>query len=128
MRLLLDTHVLISASRHRIGTTYPAFADILLSPNTELFASVASIWEIAIKVRIGKLDIGIEPPDLVLLLRSFQMRILAIEHRHATALLDAEPPTRDPFDRMLLAQCQVEGLQLVTADRALVGHPLAWRE
>ena len=42
--------------------------------------------------------------------------------------LDPEPPTRDPFDRLLLAQCAVDNLRLVTVDRALAGHPLAWRE
>lgn len=51
--------------------------------------------------------------------------VLPIEARHATARLDSEPGTKDPFDRMLLARCQVEGLRLVTVHRALAGHPLA---
>jgi PIN domain nuclease of toxin-antitoxin system len=127
VRLLLDTHVLIAASRHRLGATYPQFGGLVSSLDVELNASVASVWEIAIKVRIRKLDLGIQPREVVPLLESLGTRILAIEHTHATALLNPEPPTRDPFDRLLLAQCQVEGLQLVTADRALIGHPLAWR-
>ena len=53
------------------------------------------------------------------------LAILPIARGHAVAWV--EPATRDPFDRMLLAQCKVEGLQLVTLDRALIGHPLAWR-
>ena len=40
---------------------------------------------------------------------------------------EPEPQTRDPFDRLLLGQCQVENLRLVTLDRALAAHPLAWR-
>lgn len=68
------------------------------------------------------------PPDgLAALLLSLGMSIMPIEHRHATAALDPDPATRDPFDRMLLAQCAVEELRLVTVDRALTGHPLAWR-
>ncbi len=54
--------------------------------------------------------------------------LLDIDHHHVLAELDPEPATRDPFDRLLLAQCQVEGMQLVTIDRALAGHPLAWRD
>jgi PIN domain nuclease of toxin-antitoxin system len=46
---------------------------------------------------------------------------------HVITLVLPEPPTRDPFDRLLLAQAQVEGLQLVTIDRALIDHPLAYR-
>ena len=55
------------------------------------------------------------------------LAILPINRGHAVAWVEPEPATRDPFDRMLLAQCKVEGLQLVTLDRALIGHPLAWR-
>jgi PIN domain nuclease of toxin-antitoxin system len=53
---------------------------------------------------------------------------LNVDHRHAVEALEELPPTRDPFDRLLLAQCQVEGMRLVTLDRALARHPLAWRE
>jgi PIN domain nuclease of toxin-antitoxin system len=56
------------------------------------------------------------------------MRLLIIDHRHVLAELDPEPATRDPFDRLLLAQCEVEGMRLVTVDTALSVHPLAWRE
>jgi len=48
-----------------------------------------------------------------------------VDERHALAAVDPEPATRDPFDRMLLAQCQIEGLRLVTIDRSLVSHSLA---
>ena len=53
------------------------------------------------------------------------LAILAIELNHVIASADPEPETRDPFDRLLLAQCQVENLRLVTVDRALVNHRLA---
>jgi PIN domain nuclease of toxin-antitoxin system len=48
-----------------------------------------------------------------------------IGERHVLAELQDQPETRDPFDRLLLAQCQIEGLRLVTLDRALVAHALA---
>jgi PIN domain nuclease of toxin-antitoxin system len=53
--------------------------------------------------------------------------ILDIDRHHATEDLLDLPATDDPIDRMLLAQCRVEGMRLVTADRALQRHPLAWR-
>lgn len=127
MRLLLDTHVVIAASRRQLPYAYPAFASLFEDPANGFVISVASIWEIAIKVRIGKLETEVEPSGLAPLLRSFGMTILAIDDSHATARLEVDPPTRDPFDRMLLAQCVVEGMRLVTVDRALAAHPLAWQ-
>ena len=63
-------------------------------------------------------------PDL---LRNIGLSMLAIDARHVLAEVDPEPGTRDPFDRLLLAQCAMENLRLVTLDRALLGHPLVWR-
>ena len=127
MSLLLDTHVVIAASRGELTSAYPRFRALLAVGDHDLIASVASLWEIAIKTRLGKLAPAVAPPDIAPLLGSMAISVLSIEPRHATAVLDREPGTRDPFDRMLLAQCQVEGLRLVTVDRALVDHPLAWQ-
>lgn len=79
------------------------------------------------KNRLGKLDIGMPLPDLPEAIASVGLCILGIDVAHVLHILDPEPPTRDPFDRLLLAQCHVEGLKLITVDRALVGHPLAFR-
>lgn len=88
---------------------------------------MASLWEIAIKSRLGKLDAGVPLERMQSSLQDAGLTILPIEIKHVLTAADPEPPTRDPFDRLLLAQCQVEGLQLVTIDRALVDHPLAFR-
>jgi PIN domain nuclease of toxin-antitoxin system len=53
--------------------------------------------------------------------------MLVINPEHVLATVEPEPATRDPFDRLLLGQCQVENMRLVTLDRALSSHPLAWR-
>jgi PIN domain nuclease of toxin-antitoxin system len=53
--------------------------------------------------------------------------LLVIEASYVLSAVDPEPTTRDPFDRLLLAQCAVENLHLVTIDRHLTAHPLAWR-
>jgi hypothetical protein len=76
----------------------------------------------AVKGRLGLThELGARPE----LLDGLGVRILAIDERHALTFVEPDPMTRDPFDRMLLAQCQVEGLRLLTIDRALVSDPLA---
>lgn len=101
--------------------------DVLLASSADLTASVASLWEIAIKWRLGKLPIKTPPSALPDALGRGKISLLNIDHRHVLAELDQEPATRDPFDRLLLAQCQVEGMRLVTIDRVLSAHPLSWR-
>jgi PIN domain nuclease of toxin-antitoxin system len=59
------------------------------------------------------------------LIRALGIDLVPINEHHALAAVEPEPATRDPFDRLLLSQCQVEGLRLVTIDRALIDHRLA---
>ncbi len=126
-RLLLDTHVLLALLRQDFERQFPAISNYFRLGQFTGFVSVATLWEIAIKSRLGKLDVGVPVSDMPSNVRSGGLEILGIEVAHVLHTLDPEPPTRDPFDRLLLAQCHVEGLMLVTVDRALVGHPLAFR-
>ena len=71
MRLLLDTHVVIALSREEIDRRYPQIMRVLARPAAEAFASAASLWEISIKTRLGKLDAGIELQLLPMLLESY---------------------------------------------------------
>ncbi len=125
MRLLLDTHVLLAfIERGALGLP-TGVAGLLMDRESEHHLSAASLWEIAIKRRLGKLELTIGLGALPELLEGLGVKIVVIDERHALATVEPEPMIRDPFDRMLLAQCQVEGLRLVTLDRALVSHPLA---
>ncbi len=124
MRLLLDTHILLRLIEGRIASLPAAIEVLLKDPNNE-HLSAASLWEIAIKCRLGKLTLTPELNSLPELLDAIGIRIVAINEHHALASVELEPATRDPFKRMLLAQCQVEGLRLVTVDRALISHPMA---
>jgi PIN domain nuclease of toxin-antitoxin system len=125
MRLLLDTHVLLALIEgHQSGL--PAGVDALLNnPDNEHHLSAASLWEIAIKWRLGKLKLTPKPSALPELLHELGIRIVPINEHHALAVVEPEPVTRDPFDRILLAQCQVENLRLVSLDRSLLRHHLA---
>lgn len=125
MRLLLDTHILIAVVEARADDLRPSIGNLLSDADNEFYVSVASLWEIAIKHRLGKLPIGVRPEDLPTLISGMGFILLDIKAAHALASVEPEPPTRDPFDRLLLAQCQIESLQFVTIDRALVGHPRA---
>ena len=125
MRLLLDTHVLL-ALIERGGARLPdAVFELATHRDGEHHLSAASLWEIAIKWRLGKLRLTLSLSALPALIGDMGIKIVAINERHALASVEPEPATRDPFDRMLLAQCRIEGLRLVTVDRALVSHPLA---
>ncbi len=126
MRLLLDTHALIwvLAAPDRL----PAAARrAVRTADNEVYASVASAWEIAIKVAIGKL--GFAAPDLEQALADSGIQPLGISLRHAASVANLPPHHRDPFDRMLVAQALCESMTLVTRDRALskYGVRLLWR-
>jgi len=125
--LLFDTHVLLEILQSTMGARRSRFERHFLDEPTQLFASAASLWEIAIKVRLGKLDLGLPLDSLASYFEGIEVPILPVDRYHAVADALPEPPTRDPFDRLLLAVCKIEGLRLVTVDRALVDHPLAWR-
>lgn len=93
---------------------------LFLDPDSELLWSACSTWELAIKTQLGRLRI--DAP-----LEAFVGRVLAEQHlvslpvqqHHAARIADLPPIHRDPFDRMLVAQAQVEGLSLVSRDPAV---------
>lgn len=125
MRILLDTHLILLLLAP--GTErYARLKEILQKEQVEPFGSIASLWEIAIKTRLGKLNPGIALDVIPEFLESFDIRMLPIEARHIIAPVAPLPPTRDPFDRLLLAICGVEGFRLATIDRSLIHHPLAF--
>ncbi len=127
MRLLLDTHVLIALTQGRLPLVYPKIAVLLERDDTVAWASVVSLWEIAIKTRLNKLASGIALEELASFFERSRLKILIVDRAHVVHELDAPPATRDPFDQLLLAQCAVENLKLVTVDRALLSHALALR-
>lgn len=127
MRLLLDTHVLLALINEQPGSLGREVEDAVTDESNSLWASVVSVWEIAIKWRLGKLRLRMPLQGVPETLENLGLSVLEITAGHAIADVEPEPGTRDPFDRLLLAQCGVEGLRLVTIDRALVGHPMAWR-
>ena len=116
MKFLLDTHcwLWLQTERSRFTTD---LLETLADPAAQRYLSAASVWEIAIKYAVGKLPLP-EPPAIYVpeRMRLSRFSALAITHVHALAVAVLPPHHRDPFDRVLIAQAQVEGLTLVTAD------------
>lgn len=128
MRLLLDSRILLAIQRRDEIICNTSIDQLVRSAENEKTVSVASLWEMAIKHRLGKLALDVPIAELANAFLSLRFTLLNVDQHHALEELDEQPRTRDPFDRLLLAQCQVEGMRLVTLDRALARHPLAWRD
>jgi PIN domain nuclease of toxin-antitoxin system len=126
LRFLLDTHVVLALADVKFANPPQWVLDAALKPANELFVSVVSIWEVAIKHRLGKLPLPCPLAHWPDLLAAARMKILALEVDPVLVDLEPMPDTRDPFDRLLLAVAQSRGMRLLTIDRALLEHPLAW--
>jgi PIN domain nuclease of toxin-antitoxin system len=119
MKLLLDTHTLLWflwADPRLSGLAHSLIND----PANDVLVSVASCWEIAIKVGTGKLNLGESSRTyLPRELNRNAFGLLPITLDHATAVEMLLPHHRDPFDRLLVAQALAEGIPLVSGDAAL---------
>jgi PIN domain nuclease of toxin-antitoxin system len=118
VRLPLDTHVVLwwlADDRQLRDEARTAIA----APHNDVVVSVASIWEIEIKRAIGRLE---APDDLVGALERSGFGILPIEADAAVAAAHLPPHHTDPFDRVLIAQCQLERLTLLTQDATLSSY------
>lgn len=119
--LLLDTHAFLWAIQQP-ELLSAKVRDLLLDPEVERWVSVASFWEIAAKVQIGKLSMPAEKTFYVEELSQLHAKPLPIGLRHTLALFDLPLHHRDPFDRLLIAQAREDGLTLVTRDDALQAY------
>ncbi|MDE9367161.1 type II toxin-antitoxin system VapC family toxin [Luteipulveratus sp. YIM 133132] len=125
MRLLLDTHALLWWFLDDVQL--PGSSRALIESAAEVHVSAASAWEIATKRRIGKLDVeqAVERFDDLVERNGFDH--LPISHRHALRAGGYDVAHRDPFDRMLAAQAELDGLALVTKDPAFGRFPVQVR-
>lgn len=125
MRLLLDTHAVLwwALDDRRLG----ADARRSIADAAEVYVSAASIWEMAIKIGLGKLElVRFEMAELPELAERLGFLDLSITAEHAASVAALPGHHSDPFDRLLVAQAKQEGLVLVTADRqfSAYGVPL----
>ncbi len=121
MRLLLDTHAFVwaNAEPDRLGPWRSTVEDMA----NELLLSAASSWELATKTAIGRLKLP-EPVASYVPSRMATLGITAlpVEHRDALAVASLPMHHRDPFDRILIAQAQLLGVPILTADAAFEAY------
>lgn len=125
MSLLLDTQVLLWAGAEEEKLSHVVREALTVSADKELLVSVASLWGIVLKVQVGKLTLP-QPMDQFVdeLMALDAVRLLPIEPHHLVQILNLPSHHRDPFDRLLVAQAQVENAVLVTADPVVATYPV----
>lgn len=121
MKLLLDTNALLWSllEKRRLS---PNAVDAIGDEANDVFVSIVSVWEIEIKRAKGRLHV---PLEIEPTLAAHRFRSLPITLRHAQAVESLPRHHRDPFDRMLVVQAQLEGMTLVTSDRTMRRYPIA---
>ncbi len=124
MRLLLDTHAFLWFIEGNLNLSDRA-RQLIEDENNQRFLSIASLWEISIKVSIGKLELGIPFTEF------FQQQVygnaielLEIQAEHLDTLAKLPFYHKDPFDRLIIAQSLVENIPLVTKDGAFTNYPV----
>ena len=128
MRVLLDTHAFLwlDAARNKLS---PTAVEAFQNPDNEIYLSIASVWEIQIKTQLGRLTLPLPLPEMVRAQQAANgIRLLALELEHIYTLASLPAHHADPFDRVLLAQAQADGLTLMSNDSALAayGAKLLW--
>ena len=124
MRLLLDTHAFLwfITGDPKLST---AAERAIRDGGNELWLSLASVWGIAIKVRLDRLPIP-EPLDTFIptQLRTNRIQLLPIEVQHTFEVARLPLHHRDPFDRLLICQARAEGMPIVTVDSAFAAYDI----
>ena len=128
MQLLLDTHAFIwfiSGDRALPQTAIDAINDT----DNKCFVSIASIWEIAIKSSLKKLELQSDFDHIIDFLAENEIEILPINFEHLQKVITLEFHHRDPFDRLIIAQGLVENLTIITKDENFPSYTdrLLWK-
>jgi len=124
MRLLLDTHTFLWFIEDDPNLS-PIAKALIADPSNEVLLSMASPWEIAIKVRIGKLALPDPLGDFLhdqMMINSIQLLPISLEHATRVATLPLHH--RDPFDRLIISQAMVENVAIVGADAGFDSYPI----
>ena len=121
MNLLLDTHVALWALVDSPRLSASA-RELILTPGNTIWISTASLWEIAIKHGLGRGDMPISSQAAIAYFRDAGYSFLPVGPEHAAAVETLPPHHRDPFDRMLIAQAQVEPMRLLSHDAQIARY------
>jgi PIN domain nuclease of toxin-antitoxin system len=123
VKLLLDTHALIWWDSDPKQLSRPALA-ALRDPANSVWLSVVSVWEMVVKSQLGKLTLRLPLSQIVVQQQSNGLHVLDVTLTHTLAVEGLPPVHKDPFDRLLVAQANVEGAEFVTADPIFAQYPV----
>ena len=124
MKLLLDTHVLIYLTLQPSSLSDQAKESIEDKAN-DLYLSIASIWEMQIKLQIGKLNLQLPLPQIIEDQRRVNdLQVLSISPQHIYNLSQLPFHHKDPFDRTLLSQAMTDGFSLLSKDTMFAAYPV----
>jgi len=123
MNILLDTHTLLWYLEDSKQLSSKA-AEILEDPNNTLWLSIASLWEISIKLGLGKLSLTNSFSELEEVLKQLKIEVLPITFSDTKRYLNLPLHHRDPFDRILVAQAMNHSLVLVSCDVAFDAYDI----
>ena len=123
MDYLLDTHILIwfLEGDQKLSKV---LRNTIIDNKGRTYISISSIWEIAIKTSISKLDTDYTIQETISLINENGFEILQINHSHCLEIVTLDFHHRDPFDRMLIAQALVENLTIITKDHHFKQYPV----
>ena len=125
MRLLLDTHTFLWFIEGSLNLSDGA-RNLIEDQANQRFLSVASLWEMSIKVSIGKLELGMTFTELVKReVYGNAIELLEIQPEHLDELAKLPFHHKDPFDRLMIAQSLAEGIPIVTKDAAFRSYPVS---
>lgn len=121
MRLLLDTHIALWAVADDPRLSAQA-RSMIANLDNEVYVSVVSLWEIAIKYGLGRGDMPVSAAEALGYFTDAGYRLLDIRPHHAVTVERLPAHHGDPFDRLLIAQAQIEPLHLITHDVAMIQY------
>ena len=125
MRYLLDTHAIIwyFENSPQLPQT---MKELIKSPENDIYVCSVSLWEIAIKINLGKLKLSITFDELVRDVKRSDFSVLQIEDEHLLKLSELPFIHKDPFDRMIISAALAESLTIITIDENIKKYGAHW--
>jgi len=123
MKGVLDTHTFIWGDSDP-GKLSAAARTFIADPANEVLLSVVSVWELVIKLQLGKLTLARPLPTILAHQQANGIHVLPVTLSHVLAVETLPTPHKDPFDRLLVAQANVEGAVILSADPIFAHYPV----
>ncbi len=123
MKVLFDTHTFLWWDSEP-GRLSQRVLELCQNPENTLLLSTASVWEIQIKIQLGKLKLNLSLADIIHQQEENGIEILPVHISHVLALSDLPSYHKDPFDRLLIAQSIIEETVFASADETIAKYPV----